>query len=91
MCGRCVASDYQARVSHRDGGYHVGVSHQDDFYNIEMYIKMVATMVGLSITQDWWLPSHLGVSAGDVELLFFGHHIEFECYGLSSTLGQLPH
>ena len=33
-------------------------------------LKVVATMVGLSITQDWWLTSHLGVSAGDVELLF---------------------
>ena len=69
MCGRCVACDYQARVSHRDGGYHVGVSHQDDFCNIGKYIKMVATMVGLSITRDWWLPSHQDISAKDMESL----------------------
>ena len=91
MCGRCVACDYQARVSHRDGGYHVGVSQQDDFYNIGMYIKMVATMVGLSITQDWWLPSHLGVSAGDVELLFLDITLNLNVMVYHHTLGQLPH
>ena len=69
MCGRCVASDYHARVSHQDGGYHVVVS-QDDFCNIGIYIKMVATMVGLTITRDWCLPSHLDASPGGMESLF---------------------
>ena len=62
MCGRCVASDYHARVSHQDGGYHVVVS-QDDFCNIGIYIKMVTTMVGLSLQQDGGY--HVGVSHQD--------------------------
>ena len=70
MCGRCVASDYHAKVSHRYCGYNVGVPHQDDFCNIGIYIKMVAIMVGLNITQGWWLPSHLDVYTGVMELLF---------------------
>ena len=88
-CAGSVASDYHAIVSDRDGGYNV--SHQDAFCNIGIYIKMLATMVGLSITQDWWLPSHLGVSAGDMESPFLDITLNLNVMVYHHRLGQLPH